>query len=201
MRDGEDARRNDDARRHEDTRPDDERRAPGSADGGAGPRAEAEGGSSKSDVADRERGERAYEETYGRGAGERFRSADYPHAYGSPGGLDWRRALRAYVNGHDRGWEADRKFAVASDEAEGASPARGERAERHPDPDAGASKADEATARTDRGTPFGVGVADPSEMSFHRGASTWRDRLPAAPRMPRHASRELDGRRGRGDQA
>ncbi|MFW6193793.1 MAG: hypothetical protein ACOC83_09940, partial [Gemmatimonadota bacterium] len=69
---------------------------------------------SKADVAAKERGERAYEETYGRAAGERFAGADYPHAYGTPGRTDWRRALRAYVNGHDRGWEADRKYEVAA---------------------------------------------------------------------------------------
>lgn len=157
--------------------------------------------SSKAEVAEQERGEREYEETYGRGGGAQFRAADYPHSYGSPGGLDWRRALRAYVNGHDRGWEADRKFAVAAEEAEGASAAQGEEPERHAAPRVGAERADEATARTGRGTRFGVGVADPSEMTFHRAASTWRERLPAAHRLPRHADRELDGRRGRGDQA
>lgn len=159
----------------------------------------------KAEVAAKERGERAYDETYGRAAGERFGSADYPHAYGAPGRMDWRRALRAYVNGHDRGWEADRKHEVAAGEAPARSEPRspapaGERGEGDVAA-AGASEAGDATARTARGTRFGVGVADPSEMTFHRSASTWRERLPRAPRMPRHAGRDLSARRGRGEQA
>jgi hypothetical protein len=165
-----------------------------------------EGRDSKAEVAAKERGERVYEETYGRAAGERYGAADYPHAYGAPGRTDWRRALRAYVNGHDRGWEADRKYEVAAGEEparrEPRSPASaGGRGGEGDAGAAGASEADDATARTGRGTRFGVGVADPSEMTFHRSASTWRERLPRAPRMPRHAGRDLSARRGRGEQA
>lgn len=182
---------------------------PASGGGGAdGDGAEGDGNadpggrSSKAEVADRERGERRYDETYGRAAGERFGGADYPHAYGAPEGVNWRRALRAYVSGHDRGWEADRKYAVAAGAGpDAASPGREAEPERHGAPEIPDAEAGEATARTERGTPFGVGVADPGEMTFHRSASTWRERLPEAPRMPRHAGRELDGRRGRGRQA
>lgn len=189
---------------------------PGVADageGGPGPtdRHVVEERDSKAEVAAKERGERGYDETYGRPAGARFGSADYPHAYGSPGRMDWRRALRAYVNGHDRGWEADRKYAVAGAAGERAASPRGGAGspgrpgapgeESHGAGGAGAAEADEATARTARGTRFGVGVADPSEMTFHRSASTWRERLPEAPRLPRHAARGPAERRGRGEQA
>lgn len=162
---------------------------------------EADDRASKAEVAAHERGERGYSETYGRSAGRRFGRAGYPHAYGTPRGVNWRRALRAYVNGHDRGWEADRKFAVAAEEEAGASPARREEPERHGAPDTRTAEVELATARTGRGTRYGVGVPDPEEMTFHRSASTWRERLPRAPRMPRHTDRELDGRRGRGNQA
>ena len=150
----------------------------------------------KGDVADRERAGRGYDETYGRDAGERFEEGDYSHAYGVPDRLDWRRALRAYVNGHDRGWEADRKYERAAGEV----PARREAgAAEAPVEEGGAPE--EATARSGEGTRYGIAVPDRDALDFHRGASTWRDRLPRSPRMPRHADRTLDGQRGKGGQA
>lgn len=141
--------------------------------------------SRKERAGDRERSRRDYEETYGRGGGDRFGEEEHPHAYGAPEARDWRRALRAYVDGHDRGWSADRKHREAAEEVSGASePAR-----------------EEAPARTGRGTRYGVDVPDRESFSFHRSASTWRDRLPAAERLPRHTDRRLDGQRGEGDQA
>lgn len=156
----------------------------------------------KVDAADRERAARGYDETYGRDAGERFEEGDYAHAYGVPGRLDWRRAVRAYVNGHDRGWEADRKHERAAGEVAGrpAGPAGAGAAAPEGSGERG-SAADVATARSGEGTRYGITVPDREELDFHRSASTWRDRLPRAPRMPRHADRTLDGQRGKGGQA
>lgn len=157
----------------------------------------------KDRLADQERSERDYRETYGRGGGEAFADADYPHSYAPPGASDWRRALRAYVDGHDRGWGAERKEREAAAAVEASRPEREEEPDRAPAPGAASEEADEeATARTARGwTPFGVEIPDRDELVFHRAASTWRERLPRADRMPRHADRDLDGRTGRGEQA
>lgn len=149
-------------------------------------------GAPKTDLASGERGARDYDETYGRGGGERFQSGDYPRGYPTPGRMDWRRALRAYVAGHDRGWEADRKYRSA-EEATDTSPApsREEAPRRHEAPEASGEEAGEATGRTEEGTRYGVPVAE--ELSFHRGASTWRDRLPFTDSLPRHGSRSPAG--------
>lgn len=159
--------------------------------------------SRKERAGDRERSRRDYEETYGRGGGDRFGEEEHPHAYGAPEAHDWRRALRAYVGGHDRGWSADRKHREAAEEGPGASePAREEASDRVEAPGVASRAArEEATARAGHGTRFGVGVPDRESFSFHRSASTWRDRLPAAERLPRHTDRRLDGQRGEGDQA
>lgn len=132
---------------------------------------------------DRER--REYDETYGRGGGDRFAEEEHPHASGTPSPADWRRAMRAYVRGHDRGWSADRKYDEAAEEPP-----------RSPRPERGAEE-----TRAGRGTRVGVGVPDRGSFSFHRAASTWRDRLPSSQRLPRHTDRTLDGQRGEGDQA
>lgn len=139
----------------------------------------------KEQLAERDRERREVDETYGRGGGDRFAEEAHPHAYGTPGGTDWRRAMRAYVRGHDRGWSADRKFTEAAEGPSGT-----------PRPERG-----EAEARAERATRRGVGIPDRDGLSFHRAASTWRDRLPASERLPRHTDRELDGQRGEGDQA
>lgn len=140
------------------------------------------GAGAKRARADRIRDRRDYDETYGRGGGDRFETAGQPRSYGPSGSMDWRRALRAYVTGHDRGWEADRKYREAEARvADFGSPAaarREERPERSREPEAEGRPAD-ATARAARALRFGVPVA--RTLRFHRGASTWRDRLPFAP--------------------
>lgn len=159
--------------------------------------------SGKERAGERERSRRDYRETYGRGGGERFAEEEHPHAYGKPEVADWRRAMRAYVRGHDRGWSADRKYREATEEEpETSRPARKDEPERAEAPDAPSRAAVEAsTARTERGTRFGVGVPDREGFTFHRSASTWRVRLPSSERLPRHTDRELDGQHGEGDQA
>lgn len=162
--------------------------------------------SRKDRMGSRERDRRDYEETYGRGGGDRFDQDEHPHAYGTPDASDWRRAMRAYVRGHDRGWSADRKYREAAGESpEGPGspePAREEEPDRVEAPEvASRPPGEEATARTERGTRFGVAVPDRTSFTFHRSASTWRDRLPRAERLPRHTDRRLDGQRGEGDQA
>lgn len=126
-------------------------------------------------------------ETYGRGGGRRFEVEEHGHAYASPGAVDWRRALRAYVAGHDRGWEADRKFREAAAETPTGRPARKETPERRPAPEVESERAEDATARVGSGTRFGVPVA--RRLDFRRAASTWRDRLPDRERLPRHSGR------------
>lgn len=157
----------------------------------------------KERLADHERSERAYEETHGRGGGEIFQERDHPQSYGSSAGGGWRRAMRAYVNGHDRGWEAARKYEVADEQVELQRPGRVEVPSREPTSGAASEEAsDEATARTDRGgTPFGVGVPDRDGLVFHRSASIWRDELSPYRRRPRPADRTAEARPGKGDQA
>lgn len=73
-----------------------------------------------------------------------------------PGGLrDFRRAVRAYVMGHDRIWEAERKLGrdVTGVAEETPEP------EPHGEPE-----------------PPRYGVPVPRTLRFHRGPSTWRDR-------------------------
>lgn len=152
----------------------------------------------KSGMADREREEREYRETYGRGGGETFEDRDHPQSYAAAGAPDWRQALRAYVDGHDRGWEAERKqeaAAAATEREPGAAPTTAGAG------DGAAGEAGEATARTEEGTPFGITVPDRERLAFHRSASIWRDRLPDARRLPRHTDRRLDTAPGRGGQA
>lgn len=160
----------------------------------------------KSGRADEERDHRAYRETYGRGGGESFEARDYPQSYGGSGGMDWRRALRAYVGGHDRGWETERKEREAAGTAtdEPASPTAREAGGGTSPGAAGRETgdgSDAATAPTVGGSRFGVPVPDRDRLRFHRGASVWRDRLPAARRLPRHTDRRLDTSPGRGGQA
>lgn len=76
-----------------------------------------------------------------------------------PRGLrDFRRALGAYVLGHDRIWETERKLGREV-----------------------AGVAEEAPRPEWHGEPppprYGVGV--PHTLAFHRGPSTWRDGAPA----------------------
>lgn len=163
----------------------------------------------KSGMADEERGHRDYRETYGRGGGETFEDRDYPQSYAAPGAMDWRRALRTYVDGHDRGWETERKEREAAEATPAAEPKDAvsspsgvpRREGKAPHAGREGEAADEATARTDEGTRFGVPVPDRNRLRFHRSASVWRDRLPDARRLPRHTDRRLDTAPGRGGQA
>jgi len=89
-----------------------------------------------------------------------------------PGGADWRLALRAYVAGHDRGSDLERKLddaLRASVRAEGSRPGRG----------AGAPGAEGAPSMGSEGSglpPLDVPV--PARLDFHRGAGNWRTHLP-----------------------
>lgn len=166
----------------------------------------------KSGMAEEEKEHRVYRETYGRGGGESFEDRDYPRSYAGAGGTGWRRALQAYVDGHDRGWETERKereaaARVPDEEPESPTgrelvpasgePATGSRASG----ETGEGAPGETTARTEEGTRFGVAIPDRHELRFHRSASVWRDRLPDASRLPRHTDRRLDTSPGRGGQA
>lgn len=135
---------------------------------------------------------REEKETYGRGGGERFQEEAYPRSYPVPGDMDWRRALRAYVDGHDRGREAERKFRDARREmAPRRAPAREETPVREPPPEVpGAAPAEGTGTRRAR---YGVPVPGRGRLRFHRGASIWRDRLPAPPRITRWGESLPDG--------
>lgn len=61
-------------------------------------------------------------------------------------------ALRAYVEGHDRGWDADQKRRAAA-------------AAESPEPEIAWSPEPESPR---------FGVAVPDELDFHRGPDTWR---------------------------
>lgn len=162
----------------------------------------------KSGMADEERGHRDYRETFGRGGGESFGDRDYPRNYAAPGAMDWRRALRTYVEGHDRGWETERKEREAAETTEATAAVEREDAAPSPAASGGAptaaragEAAGEASARTEEEARFGVPVPDRDDLRFHRSASVWRDRLPDARRLPRHTDRRLDTAPGRGGQA
>lgn len=110
----------------------------------------------------------------------------HPRSYPVPGRLNLKRALRAYVHGHDRGWEAERKAELAAGDEEGylgsgQALARGEQTER---PGAGSDAAPEP-GKAREGRRYGVPV--PEELDFHRGADTWRDRIPRPHRARRPA--------------
>ncbi|MGH7539985.1 MAG: hypothetical protein ACRELC_03195 [Gemmatimonadota bacterium] len=89
---------------------------------------------------------------------------------------DLQRALRAYVMGHDRIWEAEREpgridMGVGEPqegaEPEGAEPERVETEDAEPEWSA---------------APPRFGVPVPDELAFHRGPSTWRaKRTPGGP--------------------
>ena len=114
-----------------------------------------------------------------------FEREPHPRSYGRPDRSFLRRALRAYVMGHDRGWEAERKLEAAAEEVE---PRFADRFRPVPPPEAGAREdvaertpgrpgtaADEAARASVRETSYGVPV--PERLDFHRGPDTWRDRL------------------------
>ncbi|HKK07644.1 MAG TPA: hypothetical protein VKA44_02030 [Gemmatimonadota bacterium] len=130
------------------------------------------------EAAGHERASREWEETYGRGGGSAFGDAAWRRTLGRPGvvpgGTDWRVALRAYVAGHDRGRDAAAKLADAARAAGGSAlPAREGAAEPAPTPEA--ERWEGATAGGVRST---YGVPIPERLDFHRGAGTWRRRLP-----------------------
>lgn len=126
-----------------------------------------------------------------------------PRTYGAPDRARLKRALRAYVMGHDRGWEAERKLREAEREEErearrrateaesGRETAGVDRPDRFRGPPA-EGELDEATvARTSSGLPESMdeddpdasvprsrlGVPVPDRLRFHRGPDVWRDRL------------------------
>lgn len=137
----------------------------------------------KSGMAEEERSQRDYRETYGRGGGESFEDREYPQSYGAPGSMAWRDALRAYVDGHDRGWGAGRKEREAARKGAAAGPAGGVGSGAAAAAEAGAVGAPEVVAPAPEDARVGVSVPDREELDFHRGASVWRDRLPV-PRPP-----------------
>lgn len=160
----------------------------------------------KSGMADEERGRRDYRETYGRGGGETFGDRDYPQSYGGSGGTDWRRALRAYVGGHDRGWETERKEREAAEAADDEKAAADQEAvgtatSRCASGQEAVAAAEETADRIGELTRVAVPVPDRDRLRFHRGPSVWRDRLPAARQLPRHTDRKLDTSPGKGGQA
>ena len=87
-------------------------------------------------------------------------------------------ALRAYVAGHDRGWEADRKLEAA-------------------EPGGDASEGEIPWSSEPEGPRFGVGV--PDELDFHRGPDTWRSGPAARPVASGGSGGRSAGAEPRGD--
>lgn len=131
-----------------------------------------------------------------------FEAFPYPTSYGRPDRASLERALWAYILGHDRGWEAERKreqaeARLAREKKEAPRgvrerPSAGRRepsaAELREPPPAEADTGPEDTSaslagamREDlpeagiRQARFGVPV--PERLDFHRGPDTWRDRI------------------------
>lgn len=119
-----------------------------------------------------------------RGASSDYDREIYPRSYRVPGRINLNKAMREYVEGHDRGWDQETKSRRAEQSLErdqsrkgylgpGQALASGEQAETV----AGEATASEAAdvSADELQTRFGVGV--PYKLEFHRGADTWRDRL------------------------
>lgn len=96
--------------------------------------------------------------------------------YGRPGRDRLKAAYLAYVWGHDRGWEAERKRREAEALAE--REVRGRRGPpRRPEGRPSAeSPGSLAAPPAFPGTPR-LGVPVPERLTFHRGPGAWRDRL------------------------
>lgn len=107
-------------------------------------------------------------------------------SYAYPDRAHLKRALRQYVLGHDRGFDAETKRLLAEAEPGRRRPVRGgSPGEEEPPPGpetasvapAGLESAmwTDAPAAGLRDGRFGAPV--PERLSFHRGPDTWRDRL------------------------
>lgn len=112
-----------------------------------------------------------------------FEREPYPATYGRPDRSGLKRALRAYVMGHDQGRSAARKLAEAEAEVEPGptdrfrQPSAGKDVQELEEmsaelPRAGTLQSPEAPIRQAR---FGVPV--PDRLVFHRGPDVWRDRI------------------------
>lgn len=124
----------------------------------------------------------------------------YPRTYGRPDPDRLKRAFWAYVQGHDRGWGAERKRRTAETFLEGEELERGRRRalEGAPEePEGGATPSGLAAAADDRpavrasAARFGVPV--PERLDYHRGPDTWRERIGRTPGTQGQAP----GKRGR----
>jgi hypothetical protein len=123
----------------------------------------------------------------------------YPRSYPVPGRLNLKQALRAYVHGHDRGWDADRKAELAAEgEDEGFTGAGQalESGERTGPADGDGRDDDARPDETGKGSRYGVPV--PETLDFHRGAAIWRDRIPRPRRSRRPAGWSGQGSGGDG---
>lgn len=122
-----------------------------------------------------------------RGDSSEYDDEVYPRSYRTPGRINLKKAMREYVQAHDRGWTQEKKARVAEESLD--SEAGGEEGYLGPGQAVAsgqvtlriggeASAADAAGAggsgEGDR-LRFGVGV--PERLQFHRGADTWRDRV------------------------
>lgn len=119
-----------------------------------------------------------------RGTASDYGGEVYPRSYRTPGRINLEKAMREYVEGHDRGWDQETKSRKADESLErdeskkgylgpGQAMASGEPADTVGG-DATASEAADVPAE-DLRPRFGVGV--PRKLRFHRGADTWRDRV------------------------
>lgn len=107
----------------------------------------------------------------------------YPRTYGAPERDRLRLGYWAYVQGHDRGWEAERKrkeaerfLALEREERRRRTPDGAPRGEGGgPTPSGLAAAAEDRPAAPDPTARFGVPV--PDRLDFHRGPDVWRDRI------------------------
>lgn len=110
----------------------------------------------------------------------------YPRSYSGHGRLNLKKAMREYVQGHDRGWTQEKKARLARESID--SEAGGQEGYLGPGQAVesgeltlrvgGETSAEAAAGAEGRGEDrlrFGVGV--PEKLQFHRGADTWRDRV------------------------
>lgn len=119
-----------------------------------------------------------------RGTGSDYDREVYPRSYPVPGRINLEKAMREYVEGHDRGWDQETKSRRAEQSLERDESRKGYlgpgQAVASAEPtemvggEATASEAADVPAEELR-TRYGVGV--PYKLVFHRGADTWRDRV------------------------
>lgn len=122
-----------------------------------------------------------------RGDSSEYDDEVYPRTYRTPGRINLKKAMREYVQAHDRGWTQEKKARVAEESLEseaggqegylgpGQAVESGELTLRVGGESSATDAAGSGEGAADDRPRYGVGV--PEKLVFHRGADTWRERV------------------------